>query len=338
MDNKNIYVSFYKKVLSGIIPITVSLILIISSPLLAGDKKPSLMPDKVAIVNGVFISKDALLREMMRIYNKIASQGGMINSSQLDQFKKTALETLINLELLYQESQKKGIKVDEKEVNESYDNMKRQFPDESAFQKELKKLELTEEKVKDQIRRRLAIKKLIGQELMKGNKISESETKNFYKEHPDLFKTPEQVRVSHILVMVDPSKGEKGKKKAKEKIEKIKDRIKKGEDFSALARKYSEGPSKDKGGDIGYIQRGQVVKPFEDTAFSLKKGQVSDIVETRFGFHIIKVTDRKPPSIIPFEDVKERIENYLMKKKLEKRLANYINDLKKKAKIERFLQ
>lgn len=314
------------------------ILLFISSQVLAKDGKLSSLPEKVAIVNGVFISKSDFLREVMRIYNQIASQGGIVNASQLDKFKKTALETLINLELLYQESQKKGIKVDENEVTQAYNAMKKQFPDESKFKKEMKNLELTEESLKERIRKKIAIRNLIDQELMQNIKIPESEMKKFYDQHTDVFKTPEQVRVSHILIMVDPSKGEEGKKKAREKIEKIKEMVKNGEEFGALAKKYSEGPSKDKGGDLGYIRRGQVVKPFEDAAFSLKKGQVSDIVETRFGYHLIKVTDRKPPSKIPFKEIKGKIKNYLMKKELEKNIAKYINDLKNNAKIERFIQ
>ncbi|MCJ7617041.1 MAG: peptidylprolyl isomerase, partial [Desulfobacterales bacterium] len=111
----------------------------------------------------------------------------------------------------------------------------------------------------------------------------------------------------------------------------------KGEDFAALAKEFSEGPSKNNGGDLGYFQRGQMVKSFEDVAFALKTEAVSDIVETQFGYHIIKVVDKKPEKTIAYENVKEDIAQQLKQEKTQEEVKIYIQKLREKSKIEKFL-
>ena len=156
--------------------------------------------------------------------------------------------------------------------------------------------------------------------------------------NPNFFKIPERVRVSHILIKVDPKADAAQKAAARKKIEDIQKQLKNGKDFSELAKKDSECPSNAKGGDLGYLMRGQVVKPFEDVAFSLKPGEVSGIVETEFGFHIIKVTDKKPATTLAYEQVKDRLAVNLKKDKVDKEIPLYLEKLKKDAKIERYLK
>jgi peptidyl-prolyl cis-trans isomerase C len=123
------------------------------------------------------------------------------------------------------------------------------------------------------------------------------------------------VRASHILIKADPQADESQKAAARKKIKEIQNKLSKGEDFTALAREYSEGPSGTKGGDLGYFSRGQMVKPFEDAAFTSAPGQVSDIVETRLGYHLIKVTEKKPETIVAYADIKDQLQEYLKQKK-----------------------
>jgi peptidyl-prolyl cis-trans isomerase C len=117
----------------------------------------------------------------------------------------------------------------------------------------------------------------------------------------------------------------------------IRRRLLKGEDFVTLAREFSEGPSKVKGGDLGYFGRGQMVKPFEDAAFALKIGELSDVVETRFGYHLIKVTGKNPETTIAYVDIKVRLQQYLKDEKVQQEVTVYVEELKTKAKVERFL-
>jgi peptidyl-prolyl cis-trans isomerase C len=111
--------------------------------------------------------------------------------------------------------------------------------------------------------------------------------------------------------------------------------LQKGEDFASLAKEFSQCPSNAKGGDLGYFQRGQMVPPFEQVAFALKPGAVSDIVETKFGYHLIKVIDKKAETTIPYKDVKEKLEQNLKREKIQKEVTLYVEKLKEKAKVEK---
>jgi peptidyl-prolyl cis-trans isomerase C len=248
------------------------------------------------------------------------------------------IEKLIARELLYQESQKKGIKVDQKEIDEQLTALKGRFPSEAEFKNGLSTMNLTEAVLRSQLERDLAIKKLLDDQIGEKVAVSEKETRAYYDGNLENFKKPEQVRASHILIKVDPGAEEAKKAEARKKIESLQTKLKKGEDFGALAKEYSEGPSGPKGGNLGFFGRGQMVKPFEETAFTMKSGQVSEVVETRFGYHLIMVTERKPGSTFSYEEVKDRLEQYLKQQKVQEAIAEYVETLKGKAKIERFLK
>jgi peptidyl-prolyl cis-trans isomerase C len=165
--------------------------------------------------------------------------------------------------------------------------------------------------------------------------VSEDELKSYYDSHKDEFKTQDMVKARHILVRVDNSASDDEKKKAKEKTELYLKKIKDGEDFAKLASDFSDDPgSKAKGGDLGFFPRGRMVKPFDDAAFSLKPGETSGIVETQFGFHIIKVEDRKDSSVESFDVVKERLKQKLSQDRTRKELTDFIDKAMKDSKTE----
>jgi len=256
---------------------------------------------------------------------------------QISQIKKEVLENLINRELLFQESQRKGIEVDEAAINEQVMTLKKRFPSEAEFKSALMKANLSEAAIKAQIKRGLAIQQFIDAHIAQKAAVSDQEIKAFYESRPALFKQPEQVRASHILIKVEPQADESQKATARNKIEEIQQRLQKGEDFAALAQEFSQCPSSAKGGDLGYFRRGQMVKPFEEAAFALRPGEVSDVVETRFGYHLIKVIDKKPESTISYEEIKDKLQEHLKQQKVRNQITLYIEELKGKAKVERFL-
>jgi len=143
---------------------------------------------------------------------------------------------------------------------------------------------------------------------------------------------------SHILIKAEQDADKAKTLEAKEKIEMIQKRVKKGDDFAALAKEFSEGPSAPKGGDLGYFGPGRMVKPFETAAFKMEPGEVSDIVKTRFGYHLIKVMDKKPAKQVTFEEVQDKLQQFLKQQKVQKEVEAYIKQLKESAKIERFLK
>jgi peptidyl-prolyl cis-trans isomerase C len=247
------------------------------------------------------------------------------------------LDGLVDRELLKQESKKRGITVDDNEVNQQVATLRQRFSSEKEFTETLSKMSLTEADLKAQMRQDLAIKKLIDQQIGAKVTITPEEAKAFYTSHPELFKAPEMVRASHILIKVDPNASSEDKAKARERITAIQQRIKKGDDFAAVAKESSECPSGANGGDLDFFQKGQMVGPFEDVAFSLKPGTVSDIVETQFGYHLIKVTEKKDASTVGFDDIKVKLEDYLKQQKVNEQLAQYVAQLKAGSKIETFI-
>ena len=302
---------------------------------LASEKQPS--EGTIAVVNGSMITQEDFDREMSRVQRQLLNMGKHLNDSQIPGIKKEILKNLINRELLYQETQRKNIKIDEATINEKVMTLKKRFPSEAEFKSALTKANLSEVVIKTQIARGLAIEQLIGTYVTKKVTVSGEEIKTFYESHPGLFKQPEQVRASHILIKVDPQADEGKRAEAQKKIKEIQQKLQKGEDFATLAKELSEGPSKAKGGDLGYFSRGQMVKSFEEAAFSLRPNKVSDIVETKFGYHLIKVIEKKPETTTAFEDAKNKLGQYLKQQKIQKEVNVYVDKLREKAKVERFL-
>lgn len=315
----------------------ITIIALVCSVLPASAEQKGSTADKVASVNGKAISQEDFDREMSRIGQRIAGKGQPVSDARLKAIKKEVLENLIGVELLYQESQNKGVKIEETDVNMQWDNIKKRYPSGDELKKALTKMKLSEKAVKSQIRRGLAIKKLLDTQVLDKIKATDKEIKEYYDSHPDAFKRPEVVRASHILITLDPKADKKKKTEARKKIENIQGKVKKGEDFAKLAKEFSQGPSGAKGGDLNYFPRGKMIKSFEDVAFALKIGEVSDIVETRFGFHLIKVVDKKKASTVGFEETKDKLRNYLKQQKSQKATEKYALNLKKNAKVERYL-
>jgi peptidyl-prolyl cis-trans isomerase C len=194
------------------------------------------------------------------------------------------------------------------------------------------------EEVKKEIQQNPGMKyqKLINRQFEGKVKITKEDAQKHYSENKVRFETPEQVRASHILISpvsdpnIDPNQA---KAEAKTKIEGLLKQIRAGADFATLAKANSSCPSSSKGGDLDYFGRGKMVPPFDKAAFALKVGQVSDVVETRFGFHIIRLTDRKESKVTPFEEAEKDIMFTLEQEKKQQIAEEYIESLKEKASI-----
>ncbi len=192
------------------------------------------------------------------------------------------------------------------------------------------------------VKRRIeeVINALLAQEYIRKNisdpaNVSDKEIKDYYEKHKSQFMQPEQVKASHILIRVPSGADNKKWNEAKKKAQDIRKQIMAGEDFATLAKKYSQDPgSKSRGGDLGYFKKGQMVPDFEKAAFSLKKGEVSQPVKTTFGYHIIKVYDKKPAKQKSLKDAKQEIKQMLLRKKQFKLRDEIIAKLKKKYKVE----
>jgi peptidyl-prolyl cis-trans isomerase C len=171
--------------------------------------------------------------------------------------------------------------------------------------------------------------------VLKDVAVTEEEMRKHYQENEKTYTLAAQAKARHILVKVAPNAPEADKKKAREKAEVLLKRVREGQDFAKVAEESSEDPaSQKKGGDLGYFSRGRMVKPFEDVAFSMKPGQVSEIVETQFGFHIIKLEDLKEARIRPFDEVKEMVKSQLTLNLNKGKQEEFLKNLYKEAGIE----
>jgi peptidyl-prolyl cis-trans isomerase C len=231
----------------------VALSLSLSALTVQAEKNKPLI-DKVAIVNGSVITGEEFNRELNPIKQRLSQQGQKISPEQLEGIRNEILDNLINLELLFQESRNNVIKVEKEAVDSQMKLLKQKFSNDTEFKNFLSELNLSESAFKLKIKKGIAIQKLIETQIADKIKISDKESKVFYDTNPDLFKQPEQIKASHILIKVEPGADEMKKSEAKEKIKKIKQKLNKGEDFATLAKEFSEGPSKNNGGDLGYLK------------------------------------------------------------------------------------
>jgi peptidyl-prolyl cis-trans isomerase C len=293
--------------------------------------------DPVALVNGVKISAKEYEREVNLQLQQASQRGRKIPDAMLPKIKADILNNLIDREVLYQETQKKNIIVNSEEVNNEIKIIKDRFSSPEEFDKIIAELGVSEAEIKSQIERNLAIRQLIDTRVVSKIKVSDADTKAYYDENPDLFKKTEQVKASHILIKVESDATDLQKTQARIEIAKIQQKLKDGQDFAALAREHSQGPSGENGGDLGYFGRGEMTEPFEDAAFALNPGQVSEIVETRYGYHLVKVVDKQPESIMTYAEVKDQLNQRLKKQRIGQAVRDYVENLKKDAKIEKFI-
>jgi len=287
----------------------------------------------LAKVNGVAITRAERDRAVQEMIAQQGMGGKQTTPDMMPQMENAAMEQLISVELLYQQGKKLTVKDLSQKVEEKVSQTKKQFPSQADFEKALKGVNMTEGQLRDLAQRNIVIDNLLQKEVFSKITVSEAEAKKFYDENPDKFKMPERTRASHILISADQKATAEEKKKAREKAEAARTRVAAGEDFAAVAKSESNCPSAAKGGDLGYFGKGQMVPEFEKAAAALKLGELSSVVETPFGYHVIKVTERKPAETIKFSEVKGRIEEYLKSQKAQKPMADYVAGLRKEAKV-----
>ncbi len=271
--------------------------------------------------------------------------------------KNRVINDLITRELIKQQAQKRQLKVEETEIDDVIDNIAKSMGGKERFKASLVLNKIDENTFRKNIKIDLLKKKLVDN-LTGGTKITDKEIKEFYeKNKEEKFRHDEEVRASHILIsaseaeIINQIKAENTDKelpkeemeaKVKQRLKKVKEKAKdiykelknNPDKFAEYAKQYSEDPaSASKGGDLGFFSRKEMVDEFSEAAFSTKPGKLSDIVKTRFGYHIIKVVDRKEKGITPLDEIKPHIERYLEGKKKMESLTRLMDSAKESAKI-----
>lgn len=286
-------------------------------------------PGAVARVNGTAIDAIELRRA-----RKVLLRGQTVPAEQQAALDKQAVEQLISAELLYQAAAKLEIKDLDTQIDAKLAQGKARFKDENDFKNAIKDLEMDEKDLREYTRRDLLISHFVETTFVSKVAVSEAEIRAFYDSNPEKFKRDETVKASHILIGTDSVASADDKKKAREKAEKLRKELTGGADFAVLAKGNSTCPSSQQGGDLGSFSKGQMVPPFEKAAFALKPGEISDVVETQFGYHIIKVTEKKGAETVDFTDARGRIEEFLKRQKVSDAIQKYLTDTKKTARIE----
>jgi peptidyl-prolyl cis-trans isomerase C len=289
---------------------------------------PQQLPDVLARVNNEAVQKS----DFDMLVRNVELNNGPIPPERRDEILRRILDDLVTYTMLKQEAEAQNIVVADAEVEQQLTQMKQQG--EEAFTKALADRNMTIERLRTDARHQLAITKMIEAQTKSATPATDADARAFYDTNPDKFKRGEQVRASHILIRITDQAPEDDKKKARARIDAVLKRAKAGEDFAVLAREYSQDGSAAQGGDLDYFSKGQMVQPFDQVAFSLKPNEISDVVTTQFGYHIIKVVDHKPAVTVPFEEVSENVKRFLSEQKKQETAQSFINQVKQKSRIE----
>ena len=282
--------------------------------------------DTIAKINDVKISKDE--------YNKIASflyATGYVQEDKNKGINNNILSFIIDNEVAYQDAQRENIIVEDKDVNEKYEDLKETLKSNSAYKAKLDEVGVNDDFLKSQVKKDLIVSKY-KENFMKNIKINDNEIKTYYDNHKDEF-TKEEVRASQILIStLDDNNNvvnQEQKEKLKDKAEDILEKLKNNEDFAILAKEYSDDKNSGKdGGDLGYFSKEDKNIDFTNPVFKLEKDQLSDIIETEYGYHIVKLTDNKSVTKT-LEESKEDIKNKILNQKY----TQHIDSLYKNGKI-----
>ena len=290
-------------------------------------------------VNGVDILESEIEKIIRPDLDRLADKTKYMPAGAVEeytrQFREHAMEQLIRRVLLDGMMKEAKIEIpDEAVMSQIEEIASKQGMSVDEFAERMKQYGHTLEGIKQEISEGLARNQFMAAQWQDKISVTEDDAKKYYDENPEKFKVPEQIRASHILITPaatgDPNEE---KAKARTKIEALLAQIKDGADFAELARANSSCPSAADGGDLNFFPRGKTTPAFEKVAFGLKVGELSDIVETDYGFHIIKVTDHQDPTDIPFEQARDQIIKSLTEAKQIEFADEYLKKLRAEAEI-----
>ncbi len=290
----------------------------------------------VVRVNGQDITRGEIDEMMNQTLQRVA---GRVPPDKLQQLRvqmyENIKEQLITKKLLDAAIAKSDVTVSDAEVQEAIDKIKANVPPGKTLEEALAASGTTLEKLTANIKEQLKTQKFLESKVKDIPDATEAEAKEFYDSHPDDFKKPETVTASHILIKFDENDTDETKAAKKAKLEKIRADIIAGSNtFAEAATEYSDCPSKVRGGELGTFGKGQMVPQFEVAAFSQEVDEVGDVIETQFGYHIIKVTEHQQAGTVSFDEAKDQIISYLTNKKKQEAISKYIKSLRDSATIE----
>ncbi len=289
----------------------------------------------VAIVNQEIITLSEIERWMGPFYEEIQTEDRLERKAKLLEARRKILEQIIEERLIDQEVRKIGFKATPKEVEATIEEIKKRN---NATQKDLENAlardGITFEAFKKEIEKRILRTRFISVMIKVESKFGDKELLEFYQKNIDRYRSNELYRPGHILFLIPKEATPEEVSQIRKKCEKVLEKIKRGEDFGEMALLYSEDASSKDRGDLGYFKKGELLPAFEKEALRLRVGEVSGIIRTEHGFHIIKLLDRKGGEPTPFEEIKEKVKADYMEGEMERALRQFLTKLKEKSIIE----
>lgn len=289
-------------------------------------------PAPVVRVNDAVLTENDL-QGMLRTIIPASTFHSMMTEEKIAAYRKNALNEMIDLELLYQEALKRGMQTDQKVIKQTVEKAITRLGGKKKFRATLKAEGITEKQFKRNIEKRFLSNRLLDLEVAAKASVTEEEIKAYYELNKKSFFRPEARILSHILIGVSPTATANEKQFKRERAAEVLRKLGEGEDFGRLAWDYSNDAFRVKGGNMGLIHRGRLDETLEAAVFGLEKGALSGIIETIYGFHIVKVEDVKETEQLSFEEASQSIEKNLKEKKLGSLKGSLLASLKEKASI-----
>lgn len=291
--------------------------------------------ETIAEVNGIKFTKSQFDAEMKR---NLAGVGGHMSPEQIEKIKpevkKQIIEDFVNRSLLSEETKKLKIAAAEPEIAAAIEQVKKGLPPGVTLEELLKKMDMTADNFQERIALGVKINKLVLAQPLSSVNPTDKEVSDYYQVNKEKFKMPETVHARHILLSINAGDDDKKKGEKKAKAEMLRKKLLSGADFAGLAAKNSDCPSKKNGGDLGTFPRGQMVKPFDEAAFSQKVNVIGPVVATDFGYHIIQVLAHNEPKVINLDNkIRGEIDKFLKRQKMQDAYTEMLKKLRAKATI-----
>ena len=289
-----------------------------------------------AKVNGTPIPRAAFNRAYTQTLERYQKARHTVRPSLKERLKDNIVRRLIDMELINQQAKAMGIEVTDQETKDRWEKHRTRYGTDEAFTAFLERAGTTEEDIREQFTANLLREKLFGK-VASEVAIDDAEVRKFYDDNVRRYTEPEQIKASHILIRKKPGAKDKQIAEAKAKAKDVLRQVKAGKKtFAELAKTNSEDVTKARGGELGWFAKGRMVKPFEEAAWKLKNGQVSNVVETSFGFHVIKREDFKASRTKPFKEVEPLIRRSLSARKRNQAIQDAMKKWRADASIEIF--
>lgn len=291
-------------------------------------------PKPVAKVNDTVLTEADLEQALNEIMPAGVFHGGF-SSKKREEYRPQAFEKMIEKELFYQEAVKIGLKIDEEIIKAEREKTIERLGGEKKFKVALKNAGLTDEQYQQRLRKKQLVKRFITIEVSDKARPTDEEIKDYYRRNKKKFIRPEARKLTHILISVQPEASAEERKLKKAQAQEVIDRINAGEDMSDVAWNHSMGPYRVKGGDMGLVHRGRLYPDLEKEVFQLEPGRLSGIIETIYGYHIVRVEEVKVAKQLDLKDVYDKIKKELTKRNEKQIREDLVASLRAQARIEK---